>query len=173
MRIYLVGFMGSGKTFTGKRLAESLGFSFADLDDLIKEDAGQSISGIFAANGEAYFRRLERRALHRTGDMENTVISTGGGAPCYFDNMEWMNAHGITVFLDTPAEMLATRLLPERAHRPLLQPYDEDTLADFIQSKLSERMYFYGQAAIVYPQRELTGDVAGELLKIIDGRRKT
>lgn len=173
MRIYLIGFMGSGKTFTGKQLAGKLGYSFLDLDDLIEKEADMDISAIFQEYGESYFRKLEQQVLKLTADRQEVVISTGGGTPCYFDNIGWMNEHGISIFLDTPPELLARRLLPERAHRPLLQAYDEKTLPAFIQSKLQERMYFYEKAEIRYLQQEPAGDVAEELLKIINGKRKT
>ncbi|WP_222845632.1 shikimate kinase [Flavilitoribacter nigricans] len=173
MRIYLIGFMGSGKTHTGKALARQLGYIFTDLDDLIEKEAGMDIPAIFRKMGEEEFRRIEQKVLHDTSTIERVVISTGGGVPCFFDNIDWMNAHGLTVFLDTPPEILAQRLMPERAHRPLLQAYNEDTLLGFIRAKLSERMYFYRQAEIIYQQQELAGDVASDLLKVIDGKRKT
>jgi shikimate kinase len=172
MRIYLIGFMGSGKTHTGKLLAGKLGYHFLDLDDLIEAEAGMDIPAIFREMGEKAFRRIEQQVLHNTGTLEKVVVSTGGGAPCFFDNMSWMNAHGLSIFLDTPPEILAERLMPERGHRPLLQAYNEKTLADFIRAKLKERMYFYEQAGIVYLQEQLAGDVATDLLKLIDGKRK-
>lgn len=162
--------MGSGKTHTGTKLAEKLGFLFLDLDLLIEAEAGMDIKQIFEASGENRFRELEREALHFTAELEDVVVSTGGGAPCFFDNMEWMNDHGTSVFLDTPAQILAERLLPERTHRPLLKPYDETTLPDFIQSKLEERMYFYRQAEIIFPQTEAKADVAQSLYELIEER---
>ncbi|MCB0628949.1 MAG: shikimate kinase [Saprospiraceae bacterium] len=165
MRIYLIGFMGSGKTHTGKKLAEELGFLFLDLDLLIEAEAGMDIAEIFEQFGETHFREMERQALHFTADLEEVVISTGGGTPCFFDNIEWMNQHGTCIFLDTPARILAERLLPEREHRPLLRPYDETTLPDFIQSKLEERMYFYRQATIIFSQDEAEADLTGALIE--------
>lgn len=164
--------MGSGKTHSGRQLAERLGFLFLDLDLLIEAEAGMAISQIFESSGEDHFRELERQSLHFTAELENVVVSTGGGAPCYFDNMDWMNQNGICIFLDTPAEILARRLLPERAHRPLLRPYDEKTLPAFIQSKLEERMYFYRQAAIIFPQTEAEADVALSLYELLKERNK-
>lgn len=171
MRIYLIGFMGSGKTHTGKQLAQKLDHTFIDLDDLIETEAGMDIPAIFRQQGEQTFRELEQKVLHDTSTMKKVVVSTGGGAPCFFDNMEWMNKHGLTIFLHTPPRILTQRLMPERDHRPLLQSYNENTLLDFIKVKLAERMYFYRQAEIIYNQEEPAADVASELLKIIDGKR--
>jgi shikimate kinase len=173
MRIYLIGFMGSGKTHTGKQLAQKMKHTFLDLDDLIEIEAGMDISTLFQEQGETEFRRIEQKVLHDTSTLEKVVVSTGGGAPCFFDNMRWMNSHGLSIFLDTPPEILARRLMPERAHRPLLNTYNEETLLGFIRSKLEERMYFYRQAGIIYAQKEMAGDVATELLKIIDGTSET
>lgn len=172
MRIYLIGFMGSGKTHTGKQLAQKMNHIFLDLDDLIETEAGMDIPTIFREQGEEVFRRIEQKVLHDTSALEKVVVSTGGGAPCFYDNILWMNSHGLSIFLNTPPEILAQRLMPERDHRPLLQGYTEETLVGFIRSKLEERMYFYGQAKIIYNQKELAGDVASELLNLIDDKRK-
>lgn len=169
-RIYLIGFMGSGKSHTGRQLAGKLGYAFVDLDDRIEAEAGMDIPAIFRRDGEDEFRRIEQKVLHATQNLQATVISTGGGTPCFFDNMDWMNRHGLTIFLDASAEVLARRLMPERAHRPLLQPYNRDTLIDFIRSKLAERMYFYQKAQIHFLQPESSGDVATALLKQMDGK---
>ena len=96
-RIFLTGFMGSGKSYTGRRLSEALGIPFIDLDHWIEDQEGQSIQAIFEKSGEAAFRQIEREALHQMIAYEQAVIACGGGAPCFFDNMEWMNRHGITV----------------------------------------------------------------------------
>lgn len=173
MRIYLIGFMGSGKTHTGRQLADKMDFLFLDLDLVIEAEAGMGIPQIFEEMGEDRFRQLEQQALHFTAELEDVVVSTGGGAPCYFDNIEWMNQQGTCVFLDTPVEILAKRLLPERAHRPLLQPYNEATLPAFIQSKLEERMYFYQQAGIIFPQVDAEGDVAEALLDLLEEKKKS
>ena len=168
MRIYLIGFMGSGKTFTGKQLAEKLGFLFLDLDLLIEAEAGMDIAQIFKKFGEDHFREAERKALHFTLELENAIISTGGGTPCFFDNMEWINRHGKSIYLDTPPQILTQRLLPERDHRPLLRSFDEHTLLEFIQSKLSERAYFYRKAAIIYRQDQLSGHITDDLVNLLN-----
>lgn len=150
-RIFLTGFMGSGKSYTGRRLSEALGIPFIDLDHWIEDQEGQSIQAIFEKSGEAAFRQIEREALHQMIAYEQAVIACGGGAPCFFDNMEWMNRHGITVYLQTPVAELCRRLLPEMAHRPLLKGLNEHTLPAFIGEKLALREPYYLQSQVVAP----------------------
>ncbi|MFM9949031.1 MAG: shikimate kinase [Saprospiraceae bacterium] len=150
-RIFLTGFMGSGKSYTGRRLSEALGIPFVDLDTWIENQEGQSIQTIFEKSGEAAFRQIEREALHQMIEYGQAVIACGGGAPCFFDNMEWMNRHGITVYLQTPVDELCRRLLPEMAHRPLLKGLDEQTLPGYIGDKLALREPYYLQSQVVAP----------------------
>ncbi|NJN78937.1 MAG: shikimate kinase [Saprospiraceae bacterium] len=98
MNIYLIGFMGSGKSFIGKQLSEQLNFEFCDLDERIETAKNQSIASIFENKGETYFRKLESTILQKTANLKNTIIATGGGTACFFDNMEWMNENGKTIF---------------------------------------------------------------------------
>lgn len=148
--IYLVGFMGCGKSFMGKALAQSLGWEFLDMDDFLEANEGMTISQIFAEGGESLFRELEKSYLHATYDFENTVIATGGGAPCFFDNMDWMNTNGTTIYLDTPVTILVERLKKETAHRPLLANKTKEELSDFIQQKLVERAPFYKKSTTIF-----------------------
>ncbi len=151
MRIFLLGFMGSGKTYTGSRLALQLEFPFIDLDQYIVEQAGKSIVQIFEEDGEDYFRELERQSLHQMLEHENAVIGCGGGTPCFFDNMQWMKQHGKTIYLTLPAGILEKRLLKEKDHRPLIKNLDNDgQLRAYIDSKLAERNPFYHQADIIF-----------------------
>ena len=120
MRLFLIGFMGSGKSYVGSRLAEGLDMDFIDLDALIVEKAEKSIPEIFAEEGEMAFRTLERDCLRSLGSCDEVVVACGGGTPCFFDNMDWMNAQGMTIFLQTSVDLLAKRLLSEVAQRPLL-----------------------------------------------------
>lgn len=161
--IFLIGFMGSGKSYTGARLATLLESPFADLDDQIVQNAGMSISMIFEKHGEDYFRELESNVLRQTTHFHPSVISCGGGAPCFFDNMAWMNANGITVYLKTAPELLAFRLRNETQGRPLLSKYSESQLLDFIELRLEEREPFYSQAHIIYHQNQLDQNVAEDL----------
>jgi shikimate kinase len=143
--IFLLGFMGCGKTYWGKRLAERLGVPFLDLDAYLEAQEGRSIADIFSTDGEPAFRMLERDYLHQL-PFAAGVVATGGGLPCFFDNMDWMNAHGHTIFLDTPVELLVRRLAPGRAHRPLLRDLSEAELPAFIEARLAVRLPFYNQA---------------------------
>lgn len=146
--IFLSGFMGSGKSTTGLLLANRLGYEFLDLDAWIEKKEGRSISQIFATEGESGFRKLEQSALHELGSRERSVISCGGGTPCYSDNMQWMNHRGITVFLNPSIPVLAERLLSGQEHRPLIRTLSREELLTFIESRLKERMPYYTQARI-------------------------
>lgn len=144
--IYLLGFMGCGKSYWGKWGAAQLGCPFLDLDNAIELAAQASIAQIFEKAGEAGFRALERQQLQATAGQPPAIVATGGGAPCFFDNMAWMNAHGHTLFIDVPPSVLAARLAPERAHRPLLRELDDAALEIFIAERLALRRPFYEQA---------------------------
>lgn len=163
MRLYLLGFMGSGKSFSGKRLAEKFGMSFIDLDNFIEEKQGRTIREIFEKEGEDYFRKIEKMCLLEMGQKEMTIISTGGGTPCFFDNMKWMNENGVTVFLETSVEVLSNRLFDEMQKRPLLKGLSKEELKHFIEKKLEERNPFYHQTQILYQQNLEGQDVAEEL----------
>jgi len=147
-RFFLVGFMGSGKTTTGKLLAAALGYEFLDLDDWIESQERKTITEIFSENGETGFRALEHQYLRVLGTRENLVLSTGGGTPCHYQNMEWMNAQGSTLFLHTTEEILFDRLTLQKQHRPLIAAMDDTTLKSFIRNKLMERMPYYVQSSI-------------------------
>ncbi len=137
--------MGCGKTYWGKRLAERLKVPFLDMDTYIEVQEGRTVADIFSAEGEMAFRALERDYL-RNLPIDQGVIATGGGLPCFFDNMAWMNEHGRTIFLDTPVDLLARRLAPGRAHRPLIRDLSEAELPAFIEARLNARLPFYTQA---------------------------
>ena len=147
MRIYLIGFMGCGKSTMGKKLAEKLGCSFIDIDKRIEAIEGGSVAEVFKLRGEDYFRKLEADVLHSTVLEKDAVISCGGGTPCYYDNMEWMNARGKTVYLFLAPEKLFGRLRTRKLKRPLIAHFDDEQLKDYIFQKLSEREAFYLQAA--------------------------
>jgi shikimate kinase len=147
--IFLVGFMGSGKSYWGSRLAQKIAYDFVDLDTLIEQKTGLSIPEIFALHGEDGFRLQEQDCLHSLAErLQPTVIATGGGAPCFFDNMDWMNQHGTTIWLDTPVETLVERLWPERHKRPLLAQIPESDFTSFISERLDLRRVWYQKAKI-------------------------
>lgn len=147
--IYLTGFMGSGKTTTGRLLAHSLRYDFTDLDEFIEKQEKASISELFERHGESGFRELERYALHETSKLKDVVIATGGGVPCFFDNMDVMNKMGTTIYLKLSPENLAYRLLRGQEHRPLIAGKTREELQLFIRSKLSEREPWYQKAQII------------------------
>jgi shikimate kinase len=121
MKVFLVGFMGAGKTTLGRMLAEQLNVPFIDLDQLIQKYTHQSIPQIFEKKGEDTFRKIETRLLHQTVLIQNAVIATGGGTPCFHDNMEWMNQEGSTLWLTAPFEIIYSRLSDTQMNRPLAQ----------------------------------------------------
>jgi shikimate kinase len=146
-RIFLIGYMGSGKTTIGKLVAARLGYGFVDMDTHIEEKLFKTVSQIFAEKGEAEFRLLEQKCLHEVAEFEDVVISTGGGAPCFFDNIEFMNAQGITIYLKLTAAELAERLeLIGVSKRPLLANRKGEELRQFIAEGLEKREPFYNKA---------------------------
>ena len=155
--IYLIGYMGSGKTTVGKALAKKLGYTFIDMDDAIIEQTGKSISELFELHGEQGFREIEKQYLHSTFDFKKTIISTGGGAPCFFDNMEQINAHGTCFYIKMSVGGLFNRLTNAKDERPLLKNLNDEELKAFIELNLSKREPFYSKA---------THTIKGENLKL-------
>ena len=160
-RIYLVGLPGSGKTTLGKQLAEKLNLRFIDLDEAIVEEAGKTIPEIFSHQGEGNFRIMEREVLHSLSAIEDDfVMATGGGAPCYHFNMDFMNDHGQTVFLDVSAGDLALRLMDEGIEkRPLFKSYDHQDLIQEVRDLKDKRDEFYNQAGIKIKDNQITVDL--------------
>ena len=149
-RIFLIGYMGSGKTSIGKKLAKTLGYSFVDMDQQIELEQLNSVSQIFEEQGEAAFRLLEQTCLQALCNWENVVVATGGGAACYFDNMEYMNKHGLTVYLQLSVKELSARLGSSKKNkRPLIQALSPEELETFIQKALSKREAYYQQAKLI------------------------
>lgn len=146
IRIFLTGYMGAGKTTLGKAFARELDVPFIDLDWHIEERFHKSIRELFAERGEVSFRELERSMLHEVSEFENVVISTGGGTPCFFDNMDYMNSCGQTVFLDVHPDVLFNRLRVATHQRPILQGKTDGQLRAFIVEALDKRAPFYSQA---------------------------
>lgn len=148
MTVFLIGFMGAGKTTLGRKLAPKLQCTFEDVDHLLESREGMAIKDIIAAHGEPYFRQKEAETL-RSIDLDNKIISTGGGTPCFYDNMAWMNAHGITLYLNVSEKVIYSRLKTvDREQRPLLRGLDDEQLRVFIKEKLNERKPYYEQAQL-------------------------
>ncbi|MDO3389868.1 MULTISPECIES: shikimate kinase [Bacteroides] len=146
IRIFLTGYMGAGKTTLGKAFARELHVPFIDLDWYIEERFHKSIPELFRERGEDGFRELERSMLHEVGEFEDVVISTGGGTPCFFDNMDYMNRQGQTVLLDVHPDILFRRLRVATQQRPILQGKTDDELRSFIVKALGEREPHYSKA---------------------------
>ena len=155
IRIFLTGFMGAGKTTLGRAFAKATGLSFVDLDWYIEERYHKTIRELFAERGEEEFRMLERKMLAEVGMFEDVIVSTGGGTPCYADNMEFMNANGVTVLLKASDEVLFRRLSVARMQRPKLMNLSDDELRRFIVDAQEERRSHYEQAQIVFAADEL------------------
>jgi shikimate kinase len=148
-RIFLVGFMGCGKSTVGRNLARALNWQFVDLDTYIQGQQGCSITEIFDRLGETGFRLLEQEALKAVSQLNEVVVATGGGAPCFHNNMAIMKQAGLTIYLQLSPQGLYERLLPARRSRPLIADKSETELFHFIEVKLAEREPFYKQASVV------------------------
>ena len=140
--------MGSGKSTTGKMLASLLDWQFADLDRSIEKYSGKTISEIFSQDGEIYFRNVESEVLRSLKSQTNTVISTGGGTPCFGDNMDFMMETGLTLYLKLTPGQLKSRLSDSKGKRPLIKDLSNDALLHFIEDKLAFREKWYNRAEI-------------------------
>ncbi len=168
MKIFLIGYMGSGKSHTGKELAKLLNLQFIDLDQLIETEENKTISEIFETKSEKYFRILEKYYLETTHKIKDAVIACGGGTPCFYENMSWMNENGMTIYLRTQPTVLVERLLPEIEKRPLLKGKSEKQLIDYISDKLEDRSEWYEQAQIIYHQVSQHEEIAPKLKEHLD-----
>lgn len=148
-KIFLIGFMGSGKSTAGRKLASQLNWSFIDLDEKIQKMEGMKIPDIFSLRGEPYFRKLETKALQELKSETNTVISTGGGTPCFGDNMDFMLDSGLTIYIRMSPVSLKKRLEGSAEGRPLLKEIDRKGLQGYITAKLAEREKWYSRAEII------------------------
>jgi len=177
MNIFLIGFMGSGKTTIGRKLSAQLQFRFVDLDGLIEEEMNMSVSELFSKMGEPFFRNKEKEMILDIIKNENQVISVGGGAPCFFNNLEIMNDNGITIYLKMTSGTLLQRLLQlpaaARANRPLLVNKSREELFDYISSTLEKREEFYNKAKIVVSNEVFdTSLTVGRILTAINHLKK-
>lgn len=147
-RIYLVGYMGSGKSSALKQLGKLLSWETYDLDRLFEERYKISVQDFFHKYDEAAFRKLESQLLKETVKYKNAVIATGGGTPCFYDNMEWMNENGTTVFLKVAPMTAVHRLMQSKKKRPLIEGKSEQEVIEFVNKHYGDRMRFYEQAHI-------------------------
>lgn len=146
--VFLIGFMGSGKSTLGRALAKASGLGFIDLDNYIETRFHRNIRDLFAECGEDGFRDIERRMLHEVSDFEDVIVACGGGTPCFYDNMERMNLAGLTVLLESSHEKLLQRLKLGRRRRPLIASMSDDELDVYIRKALESRMPFYSVASV-------------------------
>lgn len=155
MKYYIVGYMYSGKSTYGRRLAAERGMDFLDLDRAFEERYHYTVPRFFATFGEAAFRRLETQLLRSTADLDNTVIATGGGTPCHSDNMDFILEHGTAIYLRMTVEQLVQRALHSRNPRPLMRGLDEAAMHDRIATHLKEREPAYRRAQIILDPKDL------------------
>lgn len=168
-KVYIVGFMGSGKTTAGRKLAGRMGWKFIDLDNLIEVKSGMLIAEIFSIHGEDYFRSLEADTLRELKNDSKAVVSTGGGVPCFSENMEFMLSDGIVVYLKMKPAQLRERLLGSKTDRPLIRGLDRDELLSFITGRLQEREAYYSKAHIVTDGFDIDIDQLHNLIKSFPG----
>lgn len=146
VKVFLIGMMGSGKSYWAEKLKKKLKLAAYDLDNLVEMIEERTIAEIFEQSGEEYFRKEEAKMLRLFKEKKQFILSCGGGTPCYGDNIQWMNKNGITIWIDEPVDVLTQRLLPEKEHRPLIRNQDPSSLNDFLSTRLKERSAYYSQA---------------------------
>jgi len=166
MRIFLIGFMGCGKSTMGRALSASLNLTFIDLDTFLEERYFKTIPQIFAEEGEDNFRRKERKVLEEVAAFDNVIVATGGGAPCFFDNMELMNNSGFCIFLDVGIDSLVTRLLHAKTERPLIKGKSPDELRLFIEGLMQKRRPFYEKAHHILKGNDILPEQVLELVRL-------
>ena len=155
MKVFLIGMMGVGKTLYSGKWAKVINATAYDLDDMIIEQERMSITEIFAQKGEDYFRKKEAELLRSFADKDNFILATGGGVPCFYDNMQWMNENGITIWLNELPDILYGRLKHAKAHRPLLKDLDDEALRAYLDKKMTEREPYYSQAKYIFTGKEI------------------
>lgn len=170
MIITLIGYMGAGKSIIAKELEKIKKYKKIDLDFEISQKIGMEIPEIFEKRGELFFRKIERELLVKILSEENNIIlSTGGGTPCYYDNIDLINKNSVSVYLRTKVMTLAERLIPEKENRPLISKISEENLAEFIGQHLFERNQFYNKASIIVDTDNLTPiEIGAKILKEIE-----
>ena len=167
MRIYLIGYMGCGKSTLGRKLAAILNLSFIDLDTFLEEKYFRTIPQIFAEEGEAGFRIKEQKVLHEVAAFDNIVVATGGGAPCFFDNMEVMNNSGFCIFLDVDTNSLVNRLVHAKTERPIIKGKSAEELHHFIEEMMQKRRPFYEKARYILKGSEIKPE---QVLSLMEGK---
>ena len=162
--------MGSGKTTIGKLLASKMNLQFIDLDLFIENRYRKKIKEIFAEKGEDEFRKIEQATLQEIASFENILISTGGGAPCFFDNMKLMNELGLTVYLKASPKELVNRLSSYQHNRPLIKDKSPEEMIIFVAENLNKRNIYYNQALIIFDFDQLND--SQDMDEIVDNLHK-
>lgn len=173
-RIILIGYMGSGKTTVGKALSKETGMMFYDLDWYIESRMRKTVAQIFAEKGEEGFRKIEHNMLHEVAEFENVIISCGGGTPCFFDNIDYINQQGEVVYLKATPEVLYRHLLMGKTERPLIKNKTPEELVAYITEQVAKREEFYNKARYTldvslmddYEKIQLSVDQLRQLLNI-------
>ena len=168
MRIFLVGFMGSGKSTLGRNLASLLNLTFVDLDSFLEEKYFRTIPQIFEQEGEDNFRKKEHSVLAEVAEFDDVIVATGGGAPCFFDNMELMNQAGYCIFLDVDIDSLILRLVQAKTERPLIKGKTPEELRVFIEKLLSKRRPFYEKASYIVKGSNISAEQVIQIIKIAE-----
>ncbi len=167
MNIFLIGFMGAGKSTVGEKLSQKLEYLFLDTDVLVEQREQKSIADIVANNGEQAFREIEHRLLKElSGSIENTVVACGGGMPCYFDNIGVMKKNGIVIYLQVSKELLVRRLNKNSERRFLLKDKNNYEIAQFITAKILEREVFYHQADYIIDNNGVAEQSVAEIVNL-------
>ena len=165
MKFFLIGMMGSGKSYWANKMKKQLKVPSYDLDALIEMMEERTIAEIFEEEGEEAFRKVETKMLKLFAEKKQFILSVGGGTPCFNDNMKWMNKTGITIWLDEPVSTLAERLLKEKDHRPLIKNIPDSELRQFLTTKRNERLEHYSQAAYTIKGDEITDATFKKIIK--------
>ncbi|MFC0877796.1 shikimate kinase [Saccharicrinis sp. FJH2] len=167
IRVYLIGFMASGKSYLSRVLSAEMKLPLIDMDKYIEEKNFMSVPEIFSTYGEDEFRKREQKALEELSNIEDVIIATGGGAPCFFNNMDVMNETGATLYIKVPEEVIVERLINSKHKRPLADGKSRGELIDFVSHKIAEREPYYSQAkAIINPLDQSLEEII-ELIKIL------
>ena len=166
-RIYIVGYMGAGKTTAARRLAQRMGWEVVDTDALFEEKYKISVNDFFNKYDEPLYRKLESEVLKATESLDHVVVSTGGGTACFFDNMDWMNQHGLTVFLRISPQAAVDRVIHSRHKRPLVEGKSEEELTEFVNQHYASRLPFYEQARITVKSEDFDIESLMEAIKDI------
>jgi len=169
-KVVLIGYMGSGKSVVAKKLANQIGISAVELDEMIEKKCEMSIQELFSSKGELFFRKEEHQLfLNLLNDDNDMVISTGGGTPCYFNNHELLNGENVvSIYLKASIDTLYNRLLKGKQKRPLIANLNDDEIKEFIAKHLFDRSFYYNQATYkVNVDAKTIDEIVDEILELL------